>query len=73
MWVLTLGSVRLAPQRDVAVAALSSADWATRGYAARLLGRTRIPAIRALLDERAAHDPNPVVRRIAGYRYTRPH
>jgi beta-lactamase regulating signal transducer with metallopeptidase domain len=68
IWICAMGTVRLAPKRAVVVAALSSNDWATRGYAARLLTNTREPAIRAALDERAAHDPSAVVRRIASYR-----
>lgn len=64
-WAMTMGTVRLAPRRSVAVAALSSRDWATRGYAAWLLGRTKSSAIRAALAQHAANDPSAVVRRIA--------
>jgi beta-lactamase regulating signal transducer with metallopeptidase domain len=67
VWIVLTGSIRLAPQHSVTLERLASGDWAMRGYAAHLLGRTKVPAVRQRLQQTALHDPNPVVRRIAAY------
>lgn len=70
LWAAVVGTVRLAPQRRLAVAALSSADEGTRAYGVLLLGRTRRASERATIRERAHRDPSPTVRALARTRPT---
>lgn len=64
-WLLSVGFLRIAPQRSVSRSNLGAVEWSRRAYAVQLLSRTRSAPVRAEIERLAGEDPHPVVRRTA--------